>query len=121
MPAPGGDYARVIPVSHEIAAPYGTRPCGGLCGPVQCSAPGVGPDDVALTAKDRKTVWIVDYNPSTNDVKQNWSFRLDKIIDPAQFQGGTLTPNIGGGESVDIPRTAWFRWNKTLAVLEQLW
>lgn len=50
-----------------------------------------------------KTVWIVDYDPSTNDVEQNWSFRLDKIIDPAQFQGGTLTPNIGGGRERGHP------------------
>lgn len=51
-----------------------------------------------MTAKDRKTVWIVDYNPSTNDVKQNWSFRLDKIIGLSQFQGGTLTLNIERGK-----------------------
>ena len=59
-------------------------------------------DDVTLTAKDGKTVLMAEYDPSANDVEQNWSFRLNEIIDPSQFQGGTLTLNIGG-ESVDIP------------------
>lgn len=61
-----------------------------------------GPDDVTLTAKDGKTVRMAEYDPSANDVEQDWSFRLDEIIDPSQFQGGTLTLNIGD-ESVDIP------------------
>lgn len=58
----------------------------------------------------------MDYDPSTNDVKQNWNFRLDKIIDPFQLQSGTLTLNIERGRA--CPRTAWFRWNKPLAVSE---
>lgn len=61
-----------------------------------------GPDDVTLTAKDGKTVRMAEYDPSANDVEQDWSFRLDEIIDPSQFQGGTLTLRVGD-ESVDIP------------------
>lgn len=59
-------------------------------------------DDVTLTARDGKTVRMAEYDPSANDVEQDWSFRLNEIIDPSQFQGGKLTLRVGDG-SVDIP------------------
>ena len=61
-----------------------------------------GADNVTLTARDGKAVLMADYDPSARDGELDWSFRLDEIIDPSQFQGGTLTLNIGDG-SVDIP------------------
>lgn len=61
-----------------------------------------GADNVTLTARDGKAVLMADYDPSARDGELDWSFRLDEIIDPSQFQGGTLTLNIGG-DSVDIP------------------
>ena len=61
-----------------------------------------GADNVTLTARDGKAVLMADYDPSARDGELDWSFRLDDIIDPSQFQGGTLTLEIEDG-SVDIP------------------
>lgn len=56
-------------------------------------------DNVVLTSGDGETV------PITIVDRSSWYdrfYHLNKIIDPSQFQGGTLTLNIGG-ESIDVP------------------
>ena len=61
--------------------------------------PDAGP--VTLTSKNGRTVQMKDFDASGGEQSQSWSFQLDEIIDPAQFQDGTITLSVNG-ESVDI-------------------
>ncbi|MBD5134019.1 MAG: hypothetical protein HDT38_06065 [Clostridiales bacterium] len=57
---------------------------------------------ITLTTKDGRTVPVELYTSNVHEGDQWWSYRLDEITDPAEFQGGTLTLDWAFG-TVTIP------------------
>lgn len=57
---------------------------------------------ITLMTKDGRNVPVELYTGDTDEGDQWWSYRLDEVTNPAQFQGGTLTLDWAFG-TVTIP------------------
>ncbi len=69
------------------------------------AALGENEEGISLTDKNGRTVPVRLYTSGVYEGEQWWSYRLEEAVDPARFQGGTLTLNWACGRAA-IPLNA---------------